>query len=181
MKTQTTHSLIILHLVHKLAVFWQIAGLDAVYVTLWMVFSELGLSCLNVQSSFNLAMKHWMTQGLLVIVWVKKKYINHTPVNSNASLHWYHRTFKSSCLSDWWWGQELDNSTANTISVLNVSDTDRAYFDNFPFCLVSFSNLLKHTDQSTCTFMSHRTMAKIHNHINTHQTGSLDCYPAFIS
>lgn len=52
----------------KLAVFWQTVIVDVVYVALWMVCSELGLSWFNIQPSFNLAMKHGMTHGLCIIV-----------------------------------------------------------------------------------------------------------------
>lgn len=71
---------------HQLAVFCQTVSLDVVYVSLWMVCSEPGLSWLNIQSSFNLAMRHRMTHGLCISVCVGGGgYINHTPVNSDTS------------------------------------------------------------------------------------------------
>ena len=54
----------------QVAVFWQTVSLDAVYVSLWMVCSEPGLSWLNIQSSFNIAMRHGMTHGLCITVCV---------------------------------------------------------------------------------------------------------------
>lgn len=81
--------------VYKRAVFWQTVSLSVVYVALWMACSGLGLSWLTIQSSFNLAMKHRMTHGLCIIVQGKKQCINHTPINSDASLHPYRHTFNS--------------------------------------------------------------------------------------
>lgn len=68
-KRPNYHASVVAAEVLKLAVFWQTVSLDVVYVALWMVCSEPGLSWLNIQSSFNLAMKHGMTHGLSVFVW----------------------------------------------------------------------------------------------------------------
>lgn len=51
----------------KLAVFWQRVSVAVVYVALWVVCRK-GLSCWNIESAFNLAVKHQMTHGLCVIV-----------------------------------------------------------------------------------------------------------------
>lgn len=123
-------------------VFWQTVSLDVVYVALWMVCSESGLSWLNIQSSFNLAMKHGITHGLCVIAWGGGGYINHTPVNSDAF-----DAIRTGTLSALPIHQDDDEGRRLTITQLTLSlsciaeDTDGTFFCN---------------DQSTSIFLHHR-------------------------